>query len=256
MAEGILDNFHQKPELDQQELWNIFSSRPEDSLSQGIFDSMRQQAETLRNSPDEYTKHIFGHAEGFIRAIQAYQEKGVPSEAITEILAAELAKSELQGLTDRLTGLANEKGFDETLEDDIAHATRRNEPLVIGYMDLVGFKAVNDAIGHDAGDRVLQLVAEYLKKHVREGDFTARLHGDEFAIIFRGEDTEEVQERFASSFNEGLGSYLQQNMPENTLPVGARIGFQQYSPDFDVSTFKNAADQQMNALRESDPNSR
>ena len=84
---------------------------------------------------------------------------------------------------DLLTGLANRHRFQDQLEHELMRAARTQQPLALMYIDLDGFKAVNDGLGHHAGDLLLQQVAGRLRNCVRETDTVARLGGDEFAII-------------------------------------------------------------------------
>jgi diguanylate cyclase (GGDEF)-like protein/PAS domain S-box-containing protein len=89
-------------------------------------------------------------------------------------------------LHDGLTGLANRKLFGELVLQGLASANRNDEPRALLMMDLDGFKQVNDMLGHDHGDRLLEQVAERLRGAVRESDTIARLGGDEFAILPNG----------------------------------------------------------------------
>ena len=84
---------------------------------------------------------------------------------------------------DSLTGLANREFFNELLEQGILQAGHRNKQLALLFVDLDGFKEVNDTHGHDAGDKLLREVALRLLRVVRDSDTVARLGGDEFALI-------------------------------------------------------------------------
>lgn len=84
---------------------------------------------------------------------------------------------------DFLTGLPNRRQFETTLKKELASAQRHDHRLVLLYIDLDKFKAVNDQMGHDVGDLFLKEVASRLKSALRTEDFLARLGGDEFAII-------------------------------------------------------------------------
>ena len=84
---------------------------------------------------------------------------------------------------DLLTGLANRHRFQDQLEHETLRAARTQQLMALMYVDLDGFKAVNDSLGHHAGDTLLQQVASRLRESVRETDTVARLGGDEFAII-------------------------------------------------------------------------
>lgn len=84
---------------------------------------------------------------------------------------------------DELTGLANRSHFHQQLEEQIKHAKRKDKKLAILFIDLDGFKEINDTLGHDQGDEYLKIIAKKLKAMLREVDFIARLGGDEFCII-------------------------------------------------------------------------
>lgn len=84
---------------------------------------------------------------------------------------------------DQLTGLANRAGLVTSLDARFARPHGRDETLALLYLDLDGFKAVNDTYGHEAGDRLLEAVAERMRSVLREGDLPARLGGDEFVVL-------------------------------------------------------------------------
>lgn len=84
---------------------------------------------------------------------------------------------------DVLTKLPNRTLFADRLNQAMKQALRRTHPLAIIYLDLDGFKGINDAHGHDIGDQFLIHISEYMKETMREGDTLARIGGDEFAIV-------------------------------------------------------------------------
>jgi diguanylate cyclase (GGDEF)-like protein len=84
---------------------------------------------------------------------------------------------------DSLTGLANRVLLDDRFSIAIAAARRYGHRIGILYLDLDGFKEVNDGMGHEAGDSVLKEVALRLKQHTREMDTVARVGGDEFVVL-------------------------------------------------------------------------
>jgi diguanylate cyclase (GGDEF)-like protein len=87
---------------------------------------------------------------------------------------------------DTLTDLANRREFGARLADTVADARKGSRPSVLLTVDLDGFKAINDRLGHAAGDAVLRTVAERLRAATRPEDQVARLGGDEFAVILSG----------------------------------------------------------------------
>ena len=84
---------------------------------------------------------------------------------------------------DALTGLPNRRWFAEHLAEDIKRARRDRTPLAVLFLDLDGFKAINDSLGHDRGDRVLIEAAARIRRCLREADQLARLGGDEFIVV-------------------------------------------------------------------------
>ncbi|MGY2063909.1 putative bifunctional diguanylate cyclase/phosphodiesterase [Blastococcus sp. SYSU DS0619] len=88
-----------------------------------------------------------------------------------------------QAFHDGLTGLANRALFTERIQQALRRNARHGETAAVVYIDLDGFKAVNDSLGHQAGDALLQQVARRLAAAVREEDTLARLGGDEFAVL-------------------------------------------------------------------------
>jgi diguanylate cyclase (GGDEF)-like protein/PAS domain S-box-containing protein len=105
------------------------------------------------------------------------------------------AQIEYQAFHDPLTGLPNRAAFDDRLVARLATATLRGTRLAVLFLDLDGFKVINDSLGHSAGDRVLQTLARRLRHTVREGDVICRFGGDEFTVLLdisRTEDAEAV----------------------------------------------------------------
>ena len=85
-------------------------------------------------------------------------------------------------LKDPLTGLANRRLLADRMSMALSHARRNTSTMAVVYLDLDGFKQINNTLGHDAGDALLKMVAERLVATVREEDTVARLGGDEFII--------------------------------------------------------------------------
>lgn len=94
---------------------------------------------------------------------------------------------------DNLTGLPNRKFFLELFPKELVQATRRKELLVVAYIDLDGFKLINDALGHEAGDVFLCEVGARLKGTLRKSDIVARLGGDEFTLLLPCKDEGDIE---------------------------------------------------------------
>ncbi|MGF6415165.1 diguanylate cyclase (GGDEF)-like protein [Paraburkholderia sp. MM5482-R2] len=91
------------------------------------------------------------------------------------------------GMTDSLTGLANRRYFDERLREELMRAARYRVPVACLFIDIDGFKRINDSHGHQSGDRALAAVAACVRQQVRLGDTVARYGGEEFAALLQGD---------------------------------------------------------------------
>lgn len=122
---------------------------------------------------------------------------GSLSDTIRPLLFRKVTEERIRfmALHDDLTKLANRTMFNDRLRAAVARAELNQTGLSILYLDLDGFKLVNDLRGHAAGDRLLAEVARRLRDSVREGDVVARIGGDEFAIIQDGDGAERLAER-------------------------------------------------------------
>lgn len=91
---------------------------------------------------------------------------------------------------DGLTGLLNRNSFHVSLEQAITRANRSKRPFGLLFLDLDHFKAVNDTLGHEAGDKLLKEVSQRLRSSLRQSDSAYRLAGDEFTVLVEGLDSE------------------------------------------------------------------
>ena len=105
--------------------------------------------------------------------------------------------------TDELTGLANRRRLMAELQMQFDSMGRYGQQTSVIYLDLDRFKAINDELGHDAGDAALRAVADALREHLRKTDLAARLGGDEFVVICSHTDERQVLE-FAERLREPL----------------------------------------------------
>ena len=118
--------------------------------------------------------------------------------------------------TDPLTGLRNQRAFDERLADEVARAGRYGGPLSLLIADVDSLKAVNDRGGHHAGNLALRAVGDAMRKDARQTDMAARIGGDEFALIAPNTDASE-----AAALGDRIRSLVAQNEAvEVTISVG------------------------------------
>ncbi len=97
-----------------------------------------------------------------------------------------------EAVIDHLTGLLNRRGWNQATRHELVRARRSGTPLGIAAIDLDDLKEINDSMGHDAGDRVLQETADRMRSAVRGGDVLARLGGDEFVALLPDTELEGV----------------------------------------------------------------
>lgn len=129
---------------------------------------------------------------------------------------------------DALTGLPNRLLFNSRIQKTWENSHRDGKPFAVLFLDLDGFKAVNDTLGHPIGDELLKAVAARLSEHLRETDTIARLGGDEFVIVLENVKRDDVAalaqnlvERIAQPFDLGLTSPVR---------IGLSLGWSYY-PD-------------------------
>jgi diguanylate cyclase (GGDEF)-like protein len=136
------------------------------------------------------------------------------------------------GITDPLTGLYNRKKLFENLTYLIPSHKKSNKKLALLFIDLDGFKNINDTYGHDIGDKLLQLLSERLISSVRKQDFTYRIGGDEFVVLIqelsRLEDAESIAESILTKCNKPY--LLEKNNCHVTLSIGISL-FPDHSED-------------------------
>ncbi|XPV76940.1 MAG: diguanylate cyclase domain-containing protein [Desulfovibrio sp.] len=142
-------------------------------------------------------------------------------------------------LRDELTGLANRTLFMDRLRHACANAARENKSVAVMFIDLDGFKEVNDTFGHEAGDEVLRVVGERIDARLRKGDTVARYGGDEFILFAYGVTGKDDVEPVVQTLLDQV--VLPIEWGENTLSVGMSVGIALYPDDGDHEEYVIAA---------------
>ena len=139
--------------------------------------------------------------------------------------------------TDALTGLYNQRFFHETLRREVMRANRYQRKLALIVFDLDDFKAINDQIGHLAGDRVLAQTADRLREAVRSVDVPCRIGGDEFAVILPESSADDAEQLYSRVHNSMRGTVL--GTDDERMRISAGIAELQHG-DTAASLFERA----------------
>jgi diguanylate cyclase (GGDEF)-like protein len=160
---------------------------------------------------------------------------------------AQVAELEAKADVDPLLDIFNRRGFMRELERALAYVKRYGNPAALLYLDLDGFKPVNDRHGHAAGDAVLQAVARTLAANVRASDTVARLGGDEFAVLLWNLDEARAAAK-AAALEQMIAATV---IPWKTaaLAVGASAGIAVLGPGDQAPTVLARADHAMYARK-------
>jgi diguanylate cyclase (GGDEF)-like protein len=138
-------------------------------------------------------------------------------------------KLQQQALTDELTGLPNRRSLTERLSQSLALAERENRIVALLFIDLDGFKAINDNLGHAMGDLVLVEVTRRLQSRIRQADTLARLGGDEFTVVLTSLRVSSEAELVGANLLEVLSDPL--ILEGHEVTIGASIGISLYPED-------------------------
>jgi|GEM_PF-2921023 len=229
------------------------SDKHDDRFYQDMWESLKQ---TGRWQGEIWDKHKLGQIYPKFLAINEITDKndnvinyiGI----FSDISALKNTQNELEKLAyyDMLTNLPNRPHFFETLDHQLALAKRHKQHFSVLFIDLDGFKAVNDKFGHEVGDQVLKQVSKKLKNCVRKTDFVARLGGDEFTVILLNTDNIKQITQIAVNVNKELASQFKIN--NNIINIGASIGIFCYPNDGkDVHSILSKADDAMYVAKNS-----
>ena len=200
-------------------------------------------------------------SDGEVREV--HQELDVQSGAginvvtgtVLDVTHRKAAENQIRQLAyfDSLTGLISRTYFLQRLEETVKAMYRKEGSFALLYFDLDGFKDVNDSFGHDAGDRLLKIVAQRLREVIRESDFVARLGGDEYCMVVNTAedqfDAAEVADRCLAAINAEV------SIGVHVLHPQVSLGIAQFPTDGDTpQTLLKAADSAMYAAKESGKN--
>jgi diguanylate cyclase (GGDEF)-like protein/PAS domain S-box-containing protein len=211
--------FMAAPGLDEIERTKIRQAIQECRETHVVFRNLRKDGELFWNeltiAPVQDTKGEVTHFVGVINDVTASKQRTFHLEH--------------EANHDALTGLANRNLFWDRLEQALYSATRSKALVAVVFIDLDGFKLINDTEGHEAGDEVLRAVSKRLKASVRENDTVSRLGGDEFVLIL----VNQPSLRFTLHMIERLRQSIEKPIMAGSkeLSVGASIGVSMFPHD-------------------------
>lgn len=185
-------------------------------------------------------------------------ETGVPSLVVgtfSDITLLKQHEKQLEHIAhyDALTGIPNRVLLADRLQQALAHTKREGSILAVCYLDLDGFKLVNDTMGHEAGDRVLIEVTRRIKETIRGDDTVARLGGDEFAVLLLGLNAADECSASLDRLLEAISQPIE--IKGKLFEVSASIGVALFpADDQDADTLLRHADQAMYSAKQSGKN--
>lgn len=150
---------------------------------------------------------------------------------------------------DSLTGLPNRNLMNDRLAVVLAHATRDQEQVAIMFLDLDNFKTINDSLGHEAGDHLLQQASQRIRNSLRQGDTVARMGGDEFIILAPGIHHSDDAAKLAQKLIDLMAQPFK--IGNNELYIGCSIGISVFPNDgADIKTLLKNSDLAMYRAKE------
>lgn len=177
--------------------------------------------------------------------------------SLRDLTQLRAAQSQLHRLAfyDSLTGLANRQLFRDRLDHVVRRSRRSGEPAALMFLDLDGFKRINDTLGHNAGDELLCQVAQWLESCVREEDSVARLGGDEFVVLLSRISGPDAAGKVADGVLRSLCQRIRLNDHEVGITVSIGITMIPYDSE-DSGTLMKYADLAMYRAKDMGRNTR
>lgn len=236
-------------------------ARPMDELS-GVIEQATRATDAGTAAPPIPAIAGFHEAQVLSNAMRELVRSEEEHRAALETLNSQLEQTvaertaELQALLmrDVLTGLPNRRALMQTLPEAMQRARRLDRPCAVVFLDMDGFKAVNDTYGHDEGDELLRQFGARLAGAVRKTDTVARLAGDEFVVVLEMiHDAAEAESKAATLLPVLRQAFV---LKHATLSVGGSIGVAVHFPEdaCDAAALLARADQAMYAAKRSGKN--
>jgi diguanylate cyclase (GGDEF)-like protein len=230
-------------DLRSEALYPVFGPQALESGLRAIFTFPLRHGEhrlgaldLYRDTPGSLNDEAMVVAQTLADVVSAYL---VNAQARADLLDTS-ARSQAIALHDALTGLPNRTLLLERIEHALLSRRRSEKVVAVLFIDLDGFKRVNDSFGHRVGDELLVAIAERLTRMLRPGDTLARLSGDEFIIVCEDLDEEGQVEMIAERLIDAIGSRF--NLAGIAVDLSASIGIAFAGPGNDPEQILHRAD--------------
>ncbi len=232
------------------------SGRQNEEFYKAAWDRLKQQGQwsgeiwNERKNGEEFAARIT------ISSVQ--DDAGITGYVVlfTDITAIKEYQDRLEKIAhfDVLTGLPNRSLLDDRLRKDMAHAKRKQSLLGLIYLDLDGFKSVNDSYGHDTGDKLLRIIADRMREALRESDTLARIGGDEFIAVLTDLESHQASGHILERLHDAASSPVY--LMDRELRVTASIGVTFYPQHelVDADQLIRQADQAMYMAKQAGKN--
>jgi len=208
-------------------------------------ETIRAHMESFRHTEERRVREAEAEVEQLTNRLQSLEQEA-------SVLRERIRTERANALIDPLTGIHNRLAYNERIQQEYARWHRYHTPLVFTVWDVDHFKQVNDVYGHQAGDKVLRVVARLLQSQVRETDFIARYGGEEFVILLPETELEsarQVAEKLRASVEQAAFHYRQKR-----VPVTISCGLAQFREGDDADTVFARADTALYQAKESGRN--
>lgn len=149
----------------------------------GLKEALQERVDTIRNHMQQFRESEKKRLAMAEQQVEQLTDRLQSVQQESDKLRMRLKEERDLAMIDPLTGIPNRLAYNERLEQEVARWQRYKSPLVLTVWDVDRFKTINDSYGHQAGDKVLTVIAKLLHKQVRETDFVARFGGEEFVLL-------------------------------------------------------------------------
>ena len=231
---ALLNNFYSNTYRPLQT--KLLSTTTIDNISATTLSEWRNTSDILRNNIKALGNQTIEKTLSSAKVVENIATRNLIIDTFLVILCLGMALASLsvsrrvqhQANHDDLTKLPNRRKFSENLRDAIAMVKIPKQQLIMLTIDLNGFKAINDTMGHAIGDKLLLQVAERLQEITEERMSIARMGGDEFAILCPSDNTDEANQ-LAEQIQSSLAKKFE--IDDGSMNIGASIGISHYPTD-------------------------